>query len=251
MRTGDRPERTLSTPGSDMRRVERLRTAVAVVSAILALGASTARPASAQLPLGSEGEWSIFISPRVGFLQPGNAGPLEGWVPEGLRIVGGPVAGVAIELRTPVPWFALRATMERSARNNLSFGNFGSGEVWDPFTDPLFLSRASALQTQYSVGGVLRPLSSPPIRPIGVVGFGLRNWEWDPAALPSSLVPRFPETRWDRAWHWGVGVEADAEPLSLRVEVLDYRTRAEADAGRRVGVTDRFVMLTLRWTGYR
>lgn len=191
-------------------------------------------------------DWAISVMPRMGIIQPGGAGPLQGWQPEGLRIRGGPVGGVAFELQTPIRWFAVRGTVDRSLRNNLSVDPHDPQRLAQ--IDPFFASRAQGLQSQYSLGGVLRPFHSFPVRPTGMVGMGVRHWSFDPGNLAASLVPRFPETQWDRTWHYGAGLEFDAAPFLVRTEVLQYRARAHDDLGPAT-ITDRFLMLSLSWVG--
>ncbi len=202
-------------------------------------------PVSAQSGV-FEQDWSVSIMPRMGIIQPGGSGPLEGWQSEGMRIQGGPVGGVAFELQTPIKWFAVRGTVDRSLRNNLTFDSQDPGNL--ALNNPFVGSRAQGLQAQYSMGGVLRPFHSFPIRPTGLVGMGVRHWAFDPGNLVASLVPRFPETQWDRTWHYGAGLEFDAAPFVVRTEVLQYRARAHDDLGSAT-VTDRFLMLSLSWVG--
>ena len=218
-------------------------TAAAAVLLLLALPTTV----SAQLGFGPDEEWSVRITPRIGHLTPGESGPLTGWQPEGLRIVGGPAAGLALELTTPIPWVSLRATMDRALRNNLGLD---PNRVFAP--DAPFLQSlqgASAVQAQYSIGGLLRPLPNLPVRPTAMLGLGVRYWSWDPGNLATRLVPRFPESEWDRSWHWGAGVEADAAPFGVRIEVVNHRARVDTPDAGSVSATDRFVMVALSWTG--
>ncbi len=217
-----------------------------VLAFTLVLTVGSPSDARAQIPIDSDGDWTVSILPRVGYLYPGNAGPLEGWEPQGLRIIGGPVAGLAVEVATPLPWVAFRGTFEQAARNQLFFDQQLAVR---PLFDAALFNQSNALQAQYSIGGVLRPLPELPIRPTGIVGVGLRHQQWTPGAVPGDFLPFFPESNWDRTWHWGGGIEADATPIAVRVEVLNYRAMiGEPELGE-VNASDRFVMIAFSWIG--
>lgn len=219
-----------------------------VLSGLVTVAVATllAAPATAQSRV-FDNDWGISVMPRLGVIQPGGSGPLAGWQPEGLRIQGGPVGGVAFELQTPVSWFAFRGTVDRSLRNNITFDPNRPASP-SSFYEPVFGSNATGLQSQYSVGGVLRPLRNFPVRPTGLVGMGVRHWAFDPGNLAESFVPRFPNTQWDRTWHYGAGLEFDARPFLVRTEVLEYRGQAH-DGLSGASISDRFIMLSLTWVG--
>jgi hypothetical protein len=196
-------------------------------SALLAMPAE-AQQRAVEPAAGAAQKWRVTLAPRFGVFVPDKGMGSAEVDASSLTMTSSPTAGLEVELRTPVPWFSLRALAETSVGSQLAERSHVDDrscvvDCSEPATTSLAVGESSVLTV--ATDAMFRPWyeAAGAFQPFAFLGGGIKRYD---LTHGNRYLVGGQESAF--TLHFGGGIEIPVGPVHLSFEAADYMSLLSA-----------------------